>query len=262
MTCADERVFHIYFTTRMMRHHVRILWESLPLSLPSLLEQSIHTFWQTLPKTHIFNGTVARLDTWEWSSDRRGLHLYLRPSEYRTLLYSNAHVSEICAAWGRRYLANVLGISAVLLSADKHIVFMKRSQDVGEFPGCFDVFGGHIDVSASHNAPCVFAAMEQELDEEVNLAPADYDLELIGLLKSVPNQKPELVFLATSLLSTSEILKRAQRARDRHEYSDFHWVSDGHELQQFLTTRKEQFSPSAFGSLCVFEKIDKERVGN
>ncbi len=251
MTCADERVYRTLFTSNVTRHNVRILWEPSVLPLPAILFREVLAYWDALPKENIFNGKVARLDDWRLSADSKTLDLHLRPSDYRTLMYSNANTEKICQTWGSQHLARVLGISAVLLSAEKDIILMKRSQNVGEFPGCFDVFGGHIDVPVQQT-PCVFEAMQQELEEEVGILPFEYDLRLIGLIESAPNKKPELVFQADCQLTTLDIYQRTNHARDQMEYSDLLTLANKHQLLDFLAVQKQQSSPSAYGSLCLF----------
>ena len=251
MTCTNERVFRTFFTSNLSRPNVRILWNPTALALPAALHDRILEYWETLPKDYIFNGKIARLENWHLSENRQTLDLDLRPSDYRTLMYSNAHVKTICETWGSQYVARVLGISAVLLSAEETIILMKRSQTVGEFPGCFDVFGGHIDVAAQQT-PCVFSAMQQELNEEVGLGPDEYSLSLIGLIESVPNLKPELVFRADCRLSTREIYERARHARDQREYSGLITLDDHLHVGDFLTAHNDEFSPSAYGSLCIY----------
>ena len=127
--------------------------------------------------------------------------------------------------------------------------------DVGEFPGCYDVFGGHIDVPPNENSPNVFSSMAQELKEEVGLDRSDYDLYLIGLIESTPNRKPELVFFASTFLTKKQILSRTHEAQDHIEFTHVHAIENGVELLNFLKTNKSGFSPSAFGSLCVYAKL-------
>ena len=253
MTCENERIFSVNFTCRCPEEMLDVSWQSEPLDLPLDMQKSIKKHWDSLPKDNIFNGRLARLDRWSYSG--QGCHLALRPTDYRTLLYSNSHVQEICTLWGSDYLSRALGISAVLLSVDNFVIFMKRSANVGEFPECYDVFGGHIDVPPNENSPNVFSSMAQELKEEVGLDRSDYDLYLIGLIESTPNRKPELVFFASTFLTKEQILSRTHEAQDHIEFTHVHAIENGVELLNFLKTNKSGFSPSAFGSLCVYAKL-------
>jgi hypothetical protein len=248
--CADERVFTTYFAKSLAPQNVRVQWRPEPLSLPLEMQQEIEQFWVSLSKEFIFNGALARLDEWRLSDDQ--LALRLCPSDYQTLLYSNHHVDKICRQWGAGCLSKILGISALLISSDSYLVFIKRSLEVGEFPGALDVFGGHIDVPANEESPDVFTAMAQELQEEAGLAPEDYQLTVIGLIESTPNKKPELIFAAQSGLTAEAIEKKAKHARDRGEFSDiFTMPNKSERLFAMLKNEQKKWSPSAFGAVCL-----------
>ncbi|MBN1558995.1 hypothetical protein JW998_02005 [candidate division KSB1 bacterium] len=251
MTCGDERLYSTCFTCDRREDEVTILWNPSPLQLPPDMQEQVEDYWHTLPKQNIFNGRLARLDNWSHSA--KECRLDLRPSDYRTLLYSNDHVSQICTRWGSGYLSRALGISAVLLSADDCIIFMRRSANVGEYPGCYDVFGGHIEAPANGDSPTVFGSMACELLEEVGLDESSYKLSLLGLIESTPNKKPELVFLARAFLTRDHIISRAREAKDHIEFTRVHALqNDLEHIEQFLAANKSQFSPSAFGSFCVY----------
>jgi 8-oxo-dGTP pyrophosphatase MutT (NUDIX family) len=261
--CADERVFTTWFAKSLTPQNVRVQWRSEPLSLPTEMQEDVEQFWDSLPKEFIFNGALARLDEWLLSGDQ--LEILLRQSDYRTLLYSNHHVDKIRQRWGDRCLSRALGISAVLISSDGYLVFIKRSLAVGEFPGTLDVFGGHIDVPVNDGAPNIFTAMAQELQEEAGLAPNEYQLTLIGLIESTPNKKPELIFKAESSLTVQAIEAKVRRARDRREFVGIFTVpNELDQLRAILENEREKWSPSAFGSVCLHlaalhqkESIDK-----
>lgn len=250
MICADERVFTTLFTKSIAAQNVRVQWGAEPLVLPIEMQEHVEQYWDTLSKEFIFNGALARLDSWQLSGDR--LDIQLRPSDYRTLLYSNQHVKKIRQQWGDHCLSRALGISAVLISSDRQLVFIQRSLEVGEFPGACDVFGGHIDVPANQGAPNVFASMAQELEEEAGLTPNEYQLTLIGLIESTPNTKPELIFKAESSLTAQAIKAKVRCARDRREFVCIYTVPDEPApLRIILENEREKWSPSAFGSVCL-----------
>lgn len=253
MTCSDTQVYSTLFTCFCDQENVDLLWNPASLDIPQEMSKDVRRHWDALPKDHIFNGKLARLDQWAFTPD--GCQLELRPTNYRTLLYSNQHVRHICDTWGKRYLSRALGISAVVVSSDDYLVFMQRSNNVGEFPGCYDVFGGHIDIPKNDGSPNIFTAMAQELQEEVAIQQSEYDLKLIGLINSIPNQKPELVFRAQVELPAKEILARTREAKDHIEFSRVHTLDNKTEhIEQLLMAHKNEFSPSAFGSFCVYSR--------
>ncbi len=254
MSCVDGRLFSTHFTCNLHDKDIHIEWQTAPLSLPDELHDDILNFWNSLTKDYIFNGRLARLDTWSLAANQ--CYFNMRPTDYRTLLHSNANVDVIRRTWGGHYLSRALGISAVLLSGDDKIVFMKRSANVGEYPECYDVFGGHIDVPKNGDRPNVFSAMAQELHEEVGLAPYDYNLKLIGLIESTPNAKPELVFLARTELFSQQILSRTKDALDHIEFTRVHTIDNNKtRIEQFLSDNVDDISPSAYGSFCVYMSV-------
>lgn len=255
---TDKKIFRILQKGSFSRDKVRIKWNTNFKPLPETLAAEMNDFWaRQQHRPHLFNGQLARLDSWSLSDGR--LQLHLRRSDYRTLLYSNAHIKKIETKWGADSFSRALGISAVLVTADAQIVLIRRSKDVGEFPNCFDVFGGHIDAPSGSDAPSVYKSMEKELAEEAGLAASDFELVLIGLIEAIPNRKPELVFCAHCKLDLSKILEKASGAKDQFEYSEILALNQS-QLKDFMQKNQSAFSPSAFGCLVITsEFLQKNR---
>ena len=257
MILDDALIFKTLFTGNYSRDDVEIIWEPVPLQLPESMLAEIENYWQSLPKQHIFNGALARLDHWAATSVH--CQLVLSPSDYRTLLYSNQHIEHIKESWGFKYLSRALGISVVTTSSDNQIIIMKRSANVGEYPNCYDVFGGHVDIG-SNGASCVYDAMAQEIKEEMDLDAADYDLSLIGLIETTATKKPELVFQAQISKASKDIIKNAKKSKDNIEFSNIYSIFNSPQrLKAFLEENGDSFSPSAFGSLRVYMQTNYNR---
>ncbi|MDZ7316453.1 MAG: NUDIX domain-containing protein [candidate division KSB1 bacterium] len=253
MTFFDDQVYTLQFCRSLSIQQTSIVWTPEPLTLPTALTEEIERHWASLSKEYIFNGGVVRLDSWELTNDHLTLHL--RPSDYRTLLYSNSQTEAILRDWGAERLSRALGISAVLTSRDDRLFFIRRSERVGEFPGAWDVFGGHIE-PPRHGKPDVFAAMTKELEEEVGIHAEEMELCIIGLIESTPNRKPELIFSARSLLDSEQIRARALKACDRKEYSLLADIPRRREtLAMLLCDPQKSWSPSAFASLAVYYEL-------
>jgi len=230
---------------------VQVSWKNGAEARPPQLQRAVDAAWKGLQPNPHFNGRIARLEA--WAVERGTLELQLRPTDYKTLLYSNGHVEEIVAQWGEEALAKALGISAVVLSADGLLILMQRSELVGEYPGCFDVFGGHIEAPARSGRPDPFASMERELAEELALAAEDYVLRCIGLLLARQTRKPELIFRAHSRLHSDRLLQAAVEAQDRYEYTRLLTLpAEAVEIAEFLRQHKSRVSPSAYGALDLF----------
>jgi hypothetical protein len=230
---------------------VAVSWDAEPCRAAAELQEAINRAWERLDPNPHFNGRIARLDGWQVRG--RVLRLQLRPTDYKTLLYSNNHADEIVGRWGEKQLANALGISAVVISADEQVILMQRSQRVGEFPGAYDVFGGHIDVPASGDPPDLFASMAQELEEELALSVNACELSCFGLLQALLPRKPELLFIAKCRLESEALMLAAKGARDCYEYSRLLKIAARPtEIASFLRLDGERTSPSAFGALEMF----------
>jgi len=254
LTCQNGQIFRVLAFGPFESEHIHICWKPEELNIPDRLLQEIEHFWATLKHRGHFNGRISRLDRWQIQNG--SLVLHLSPSDYRTLLYSNQYTERISNKWGERFLSRALGISAVVVSTEQQILLMKRSASMGEFPNRYDVFGGHIDVPTENSAPDVFHAMQQELHEELALKSTDYSLELLGLVESSINKKPELVFAAPAKRSIPELLHQAQTARDKNEYVQLFAVANREDaLAQFLDKNSTSFTPSALASLCLYKDL-------
>ncbi len=246
--------YHTLFTGRFAPTEVSVQWEDSPPALAAELQAAIDAAWEGLKPNPHFNGRIARLE--EWGIEGGALRLRLCPSEYKHLLYSNAHASEIISSWGEEQLARALGISVVVVSADGRILLMERSDQVGEYPGCYDLFGGHINPPAPGEIPDVFASMEKELVEELALPPGTAAMSLFGLLLTWETRKPELLFTARCGMESGAMMRAARAARDRYEYRRLLTLpADAGSINRFLECCRAKISPSAFGGLEIFSGI-------
>uniref|UniRef100_G1QD02 Nudix hydrolase 22 n=1 Tax=Myotis lucifugus TaxID=59463 RepID=G1QD02_MYOLU len=119
------------------------------------------------------------------------LLLHLGLTSYRDFLGTNWASSAAwlrqqgAADWGNKqaYLADPLGVGAILATADDFLVFLRRSQRVAEAPGLVDVPGGHPEPQALCPGDSLlhkdlpgelvvrelFSSVLQEISDEVNL---------------------------------------------------------------------------------------------
>ncbi len=256
-----QNIFHLLWMQNLPCSALEVHWQPEPLQKPSSLQRAEKTFWNELIKKHptanLFNGALAELDSFEVKANR--LLLKLRPSDYRSFMYSNFHREKILKYYGKAFVNQGLGISAVVRTGDGRIVLMRRSEQVGEYPGKLDVFGGHIE-PGRHTvkgvpAPCL--GIREELREELNLFTKDIRrLQIIGMIRNAETSKPELVFSAESALSVETIREKAKGAPDAGEYISLVSVTDKTEtLEKYLTENAHRFSPSGLGSLWVYAHL-------
>ncbi len=219
--------------------------------LPPDMLIEIEKFWKNVKNKKMYNGKLARLDS--WMVKKNILNLNLSITDYRTLLYSNHHIQHIIEKWGGKYISRALGISAVVLTSDHFIMFMRRSNLVGEYPESIDVFGGHINISNDSEFPGIREAMLKELEEELGIRKDKVDLECIGLITNNQNHKPELIFTANVALSVNEVINKSNKAIDSFEFNKIIVLPNlGKVLTSFLKKNELLFTPSALGSIEMF----------
>ena len=228
----------------------------LPGDLPARAQQ----YWESTLAPRLpglFNGALCRLDGFD--VDPAKFNLRLSRTNYRDLLYCNAHLAELVAVYGEETMSRALGISVVIETADGFLPLMRRSVGVGESPGTIDVFGGHPhpEHHARNGVPDVFVAIADEMRTELGLLPeAAGEISCIGLLATLHTRKPELVFETRLALSMAELRRAARQAQEAAEYVELLAIpARAGDLEALLTRDKGSFSPSGYGCLVMFGLI-------
>ncbi len=256
-----QNIFHLLWMGELPCTAIHVTWQPEPIQKPASLAHAEKAFWKELLKKHpaatLFNGPLAELESFRVETNR--LLLNLRFSDYRAFMYSNFHRTQILKNYGEAFVNQGLGISAVVRTGDDKIVLMKRSAQVGEYPGKLDVFGGHVEPGKHmvNGVPDPCAGIREELREELNLSAEEIpDLRIIGMIRNAETSKPELVFLAKSFLSLDDIREKAKQATDAGEYDSLVSVSDRRDsLEKYLDENAGRFSPSGLGSLWVYAHL-------
>lgn len=258
MTVTAEAPYSVLLAGDFAAAAVKIIWDANPHPVAKEMQKAADAAWAQLTPNPHFNGRIARLE--DWAVEDGSLILRLCPTEYKTLLYSNRHVHEIVRRWGEQQVSNALGISAIVLTRDNYIILMLRSHRVGEYPGFYDVFGGHIDAAEEGVPPDPFVSMAKELKEELLLQGHDYGLRCFGLIRARAVHKPELLFIADCSLDHETVISAAQKAPDGFEYSNLITIKAGsNSIAGFLRRSGKRTSPSAVGALELFAATQSQR---
>jgi len=223
------------------------------------VEKDINAFWnqEVVDKgklDYIYNGRVCCLNEFKLINNQ--LELTLGETDYKHLLFSNNQ--EKMANPGQKYEFNpaVLGVSVILISLHQKVILIQRSSQVGEFPECMDVPGGHIepDKHLVDGVPDPFLAIAQELQEEIGIESiSPSEIVCIGIIETTANRKPEMVFTYQSNQSSEAIIKLAEKQRST-EIEAFATIPNNlFDLNFYLESNKEQLSPSAFGCLSLYQ---------
>jgi hypothetical protein len=163
------------------------------------VEAVIERAWsETLarPGIQLFDGPMCRLERSEVSPPGEGgrLRLSLAPTSYKVFLGTNLTHPEFADRYGPAILANPVGVSPALETADGFLLLGRRSATVAYYPDRVHPFAGALEPADAGN---VFAAVMRELREELSLAGDDVtDLRCAGLVEDRALRQPELIFLA------------------------------------------------------------------
>lgn len=240
-------------TAPMLRFHrigdwgtadVRAAWTRRSHALPADAREIIERAWRDAtaqPGVKLFDGPMCRLESWpaiDASRDGR-LRLAFSTTSYKVFFGTNLSHPELADRYGPAVLANPLGVSPALETADGFLLLGKRNHAVAYYPGRIHPFAGSLEATdldgtdppirplqrastdpASDPAPPdagpdVFAAVRRELAEELSLT--DADLELIrctGLVEDLRLRQPELIFRVRTSLSRAQVM--AQVDPDEH----------------------------------------------
>ena len=165
------------------------------------------------PGIHLFDGPMCRLEASMVLPDRR-LHLVLSRTGYKAFLGTNLTRPDLADRFGPQSLANPVGVSPALETADGFLLLGRRSGSVAYYPGRVHPFAGALDPGLDRGD--VFAAVYRELREELSLEAADVaDLRCTGLAEDPALRQPELIFRARCTLRRGEIEARLDPVEHR-----------------------------------------------
>jgi 8-oxo-dGTP pyrophosphatase MutT (NUDIX family) len=187
---------------------VEVRWvESARPTMPEV-EAVIGRAWSDAlarPGVQLFDGPMCRLECAEVSPPGEGgrLRLSLAPTSYKTFLGTNLSHPELADRYGDAILANPVGVSPALETADGFLMLGRRCGSVAYYPGRVHPFAGALE---PRDGDDVFAAVRRELAEELSLADADVtDLRCAGLVEDRALRQPELIFLARCGLTKARV---------------------------------------------------------
>jgi 8-oxo-dGTP pyrophosphatase MutT (NUDIX family) len=171
------------------------------------VEARIDAAWSAAaarPGVHLFDGKLCHLDSFSATAD--SLELRLSPTSYKIFMGTNLTHPEWAARYGVEVLANPLGVSAALETADGFLMLGRRNAAVAYYPNRVHPFAGSLEAEESAD---IFAAVRRELSEELSLSAADISqMHCLGLVEDAVIRQPELIFLVRCNLDRAAIEAR------------------------------------------------------
>lgn len=152
------------------------------------------------PGLNLFDGPMCRLERLVAGAK---LELDLSPTSYKIFWGTNLHNSWLGLRHGPEALANAVGLSCALESADGFLTLGRRSPTVAYYPSRVHPFAGTLEPIHPLD---LFAEMQRELAEELRFEDADVaSMWCAGIVEDVSIGQPELVFSAKSSRTRTEI---------------------------------------------------------
>jgi 8-oxo-dGTP pyrophosphatase MutT (NUDIX family) len=197
---------------------VAVAWGASSRQIVPDVEAAIERAWAEAsrrPGVMLFDGPMCRLESWQASPAR--LSLVLSRTSYKPFLGTNLSNPQLADRYGKNILANPVGVSPALETADGFLLLGRRNASVAYYPGRVHPFAGALDpddgVATTGGAPNVFTAVRRELAEELSLAADDIDdIRCTGIVEDRALRQPELIFRVTSTRTRTDVEAKVDRA--------------------------------------------------
>lgn len=194
-------------------------------------------------KVLLFDGPMARWESWSASSEE--LRLVLSRTHYKPFLGTNLMHPELADRHGLNVLANPVGVSPALLTADNYLLLGRRNASVAYYPNRTHPFAGAME---PRDGADVFTALRRELFEELALTEEDIvDARAVGIVEDCALRQPELIFAVNSSRTRSQI--EAQVDRGEH-HTSFAIAATATALDEAIT--HAALTPVAIASLILW----------
>ncbi|HEX8323013.1 MAG TPA: hypothetical protein VF595_03790 [Tepidisphaeraceae bacterium] len=156
-----------------------------------LIDQAWH---KTLarPGVRLYDGPICRFE--HWQVDGKRLTVDLSRTSYRVFVGTNFCNPHFADLYSTDVMANALGVSTGLLTADGFWMMGRRNASVAYYPNRVHPFAGSIELTEQID---LFANAERELREELHLTPGEIvGTTLVGLVEDTWLRHPESIFMA------------------------------------------------------------------
>jgi hypothetical protein len=191
---------------RWEHEQVRTRW--VPESRPrhAEIDAIIEREWEQAgarPGLQLFDGPMCRLEHY---TAGKTIELDLSPVSYKVFWGTNLTNAWLGEKYGHESLANPVGLSCVVQSADGFLLLGRRNATVAYYPSRVHPFAGALEPSGNVD---VFAEIRRELNEELKIEPKDIaNLVCLAIIQDVSMGQPELIFSAKISSSRQELEER------------------------------------------------------
>jgi hypothetical protein len=215
---------------------------------PSVLEQ-IDAEWERVARTGVtlFDGPMCRLEKYLATPAR--FTLSLSETTYRIFVGTHLYHANLADTHGPLILANSLGVSVLVRTADDFLLLGRRNETVVYYASRLHPFAGALEPTDQSNP---FVASRRELHEEAGLTDADItSLRCIALVEDRHLHQSELIMRADTRLTRAQV--ESQAGREEHHNLVAIEAAD-QRLRELL--RNPGLTPVALGGLLVWGRSE------
>jgi 8-oxo-dGTP pyrophosphatase MutT (NUDIX family) len=198
---------------------VEVAWVAGTRRVVPEVEELIERAWHTATRRAgmcLFDGPMCRLERWDVSPGGR-LRIDLSHTSYKPFFGTNMSHPELAERYGPEVMANPVGVSPALETADGFLLLGRRNAAVAYYPNRVHPFAGALEPSDNGD---LFAAVRRELNEELALDDADVpEVRCTGIVLEQALRQNEFIFRAATNLSRQQVESRLDRHEHRSAYA-------------------------------------------
>ncbi len=213
------------------------------------VEEAIEHEWQRrmqLPGIKLFDGPMARLVSFLAVPKR--LDLEMSETSYKPFVGTNMGHPEFAGLFGREVMANPVGVSPLVVTADAYLLLGRRRSTLAYYPGRIHPFAGAME--PQDRGP--IQAVRRELREELRLDHRDIaEVRCIGIVEDLLLRQWELLFVANSIKTRDELIARL----DDDEHHDAWSTPATSEAVEDALMVEESLTPVARASMLLWGRI-------
>jgi hypothetical protein len=223
--CRDCGRFFLDVVGHYTQREVHTQWVQSPYDPGPTIRGKIEQAWAEQCKlacnrgSKLYDGPLCGLI--DFKVDDTGLSLTLGPTCFKDFVGTN--ITNPCLRYqhGPEALANPLGVSAAVVTADNFILMGRRSKKVMYHGGRIHSIGGMVEPSPSGLPPSPFDAIIHEIVGELNI-PADKlgSILCLGMVREKPIVQPEMVFDVSIGVDACTVRQLAKSAVDADEHDE------------------------------------------
>ena len=221
---------------------------------PAMVLSEIEQVWTMMaqkPEVHLFDGKMCRLES--FSAEPAELRMKLSETSYKSFAGTNMHNPQFAAQYGESAMANPLGISVALISADGFLAMGRRNERVAYYPGRIHPFAGALEPADGLE---VFNAVRRELAEELNLSGEELtQMKCLGMAEDRGLAQPELICYAQAQRTLNELRQEV----DEVEHDAIVPIAASAEVFERELAGAKLYTPIALATILM---CGRERFGN